>query len=121
MDSNNLNHSNFNQNHYLLFWSWEVCAILFTYEQIITITKFVASSSNIVFVSSKVVVGIKRNRKVNLINLCNNSKSLIISMNLSNIKNMIHLSNFKLDELSNLFSCKDLRDSSFQDTIIKIL
>jgi hypothetical protein len=34
---------------------------------------------------------------------------------------MIHLSNLKLDELSSLFSRRDLRDSSFQDTIIKIL
>jgi hypothetical protein len=34
---------------------------------------------------------------------------------------MIHLSNLELDELSSLFSRKDLRDSSFQDTIIKVL
>jgi hypothetical protein len=54
-------------------------------------------------------------------NLCNSSKSLIISINLCNIKNMIHLSNLKLDELSSLFSRKDLRDSSFQATIIKVL
>jgi hypothetical protein len=54
-------------------------------------------------------------------NLCNNSKSLIISINLCNINNMIHLSNLELDELSSLFSGKDLRDSSFQDTIIKVL
>jgi hypothetical protein len=49
----------------------------------------------------------------NAINLCENSKSLIISINLCNIKNMIHLSNLELDELSSLFSCNDLRDSSF--------
>jgi hypothetical protein len=54
-------------------------------------------------------------------NLCDNSKSLIISINLCNIKNMIHLSNLELDELSSLFSRRDLRDSSFQDTIIKVL
>jgi hypothetical protein len=54
-------------------------------------------------------------------NLCSDSKSLIISINLSNIKNMIHLSNLELDELSSLFSRRDLRDSSFQDTIIKVL
>jgi hypothetical protein len=57
----------------------------------------------------------------NAINLCDNSKSLIISINLCNIKNMIHLSNLELDELSSLFSRRDLRDSSFQDTIIKVL
>jgi hypothetical protein len=34
---------------------------------------------------------------------------------------MIHLSNLELDELSSLFSRRDLRDSSFQDTIIKLL
>jgi hypothetical protein len=54
-------------------------------------------------------------------NLCDSSKSFITSINLCNIKNMIHLSNLKLDELSSLFSRRDLRDSSFQDTIIKIL
>jgi hypothetical protein len=54
-------------------------------------------------------------------NLCDNSKSLIISINLCNIKNMIHLSNLELDELISLFSRRDLRDSSFQDTIIKVL
>jgi hypothetical protein len=57
----------------------------------------------------------------NAINLCENSKSLIISINLCNIKNMIHLSNLEIDELSSLFSRRDLRDSSFQDTIIKVL
>jgi hypothetical protein len=57
----------------------------------------------------------------NAMNLCDNSKSLIISMNLCNIKNMIHLSKLELDELSNLFLPRDLRDSSFQDTIIKVL
>jgi hypothetical protein len=57
----------------------------------------------------------------NAINLCDNSKSLIISMILCNIKNMIHLSNLELDEFSSLFSRKDLRDSSFRDTIIKVL
>jgi hypothetical protein len=34
---------------------------------------------------------------------------------------MIHLSNLEIDELSSLFSRRDLRDSSFQDTIIKVL
>jgi hypothetical protein len=55
------------------------------------------------------------------LNLCDDSKSLIISVNLCNIKNMIHLSNLELDEHSSLFSRRDLRDSSFQDTIIKVL
>jgi hypothetical protein len=54
-------------------------------------------------------------------NLRDKSKSFIISINLCNIKNMIHLSNLELDELSSLFSRRDLRDSSFQDTIIKFL
>jgi hypothetical protein len=48
----------------------------------------------------------------NAMNLCENSKSLIISINLCNME---------LDELSSLFSRRDLRDSSFQDTIIKVL
>jgi hypothetical protein len=34
---------------------------------------------------------------------------------------MIQISNLELDELSSLFSRRDLRDSSFQDTIIKVL
>jgi hypothetical protein len=34
---------------------------------------------------------------------------------------MINLSNVELDELSSLFSRKDSRDSSLQDTIIKVL
>jgi hypothetical protein len=42
-------------------------------------------------------------------------------MNLCNIKNIIHLSSLELDELSSLFSRRDLRESSFQGTIIKVL
>jgi hypothetical protein len=57
----------------------------------------------------------------NAMNLCHNFKSLIISINMSNIKNIIHLSNLELDELSRLFSRRYLRYSSFQDTIIKVL
>jgi hypothetical protein len=34
---------------------------------------------------------------------------------------MIHLSYLKLDDLSSLFSRRGLRDSSFQETIIKVL
>jgi hypothetical protein len=43
----------------------------------------------------------------NAMKLCENSKSLIICINLCNIKNMILLSNLELDELSNLFSRRD--------------
>jgi hypothetical protein len=57
----------------------------------------------------------------NAMNLYDNSKSLIISINLCNIKNMIQISNLELDEPSSFFSRRDLRDSSFQDTIIKVL
>jgi hypothetical protein len=56
----------------------------------------------------------------NAMNLCDDSKSLIIFINPCNIKNMIHISNFE-GEVSSLFSRRDLRDSSFQDTIIKVL
>jgi hypothetical protein len=49
----------------------------------------------------------------NAMNLCEDSKSLIISINLCNIKNMIHLSNLEQYELIGLFSRRDLRDSSF--------
>jgi hypothetical protein len=34
---------------------------------------------------------------------------------------MVHLSNSELDDLNSLFSRRDLRDSSFHDTIIKDL
>jgi hypothetical protein len=57
----------------------------------------------------------------NAMNLCDKSKSLIISINLCNIKNMIHPSKLELDELSSLFSRIDLRYLSFKDTIIKVL
>jgi hypothetical protein len=57
----------------------------------------------------------------NAMDLSDNAKSLIISMNLCNMKNMIQLSNLDLHDVSNLFSRKDLRDSNFQDTIMKVL
>jgi hypothetical protein len=57
----------------------------------------------------------------NAMSLCEDYKSMIISINLCNIKNMIHLSDLELDELSSLFTRRDLRDSNFQDTIIKVL
>jgi hypothetical protein len=76
------------------------------------------SSSKISFwVSPDLSPGIEN--LFNAMNLYENSMSLIITINLCNIKNMINLSN--LDELSSLFSRRDLRDSSFQDTIIKVL
>jgi hypothetical protein len=78
------------------------------------------SSSKIFFlVSPDLSPGIEN--LFNAINLCDYSKSLIISINMCNIKNMIHLSNLELDELRSSFSRRDLRDSSFQDTIIKVL
>jgi hypothetical protein len=46
----------------------------------------------------------------NAMNLCDNSKSLIIPIHLCTIKNMIHLSNLELDELSRFFM-QNLRDS----------
>jgi hypothetical protein len=57
----------------------------------------------------------------NPMQLYDNSKSWIIYINLSNIKNMIHLSNLELDELSSLFSRRYLRGSNLQGTIIKDL
>jgi hypothetical protein len=57
----------------------------------------------------------------NEMNLCDSSKSLIITINLCTIKNMIQFSNLDLDDISTVISRKDLRDSSFQDTIIKVL
>jgi hypothetical protein len=57
----------------------------------------------------------------NDMDLSDKSKSLTISINLCNMKNMIQLSNLDLDVISNLFSRKDLRDSDFQDTIVKVL
>ena len=42
-------------------------------------------------------------------------------MNLCKMKNMIQLSNLDLHDVSNLFSRKDLRDSAFQYTIVKVL
>jgi hypothetical protein len=41
-------------------------------------------------------------RLFNAMNLCESSKSLIISINLCDIKNMIHLFNLESDELSSL-------------------
>jgi hypothetical protein len=42
-------------------------------------------------------------------------------MNLCSIKNIIQLSILDLHDLGNMFSRQDLRDSIFQDSIIKVL
>ena len=55
------------------------------------------------------------------IDLNDDSRLLITSMNLCNIKNMNQLSNLDLEDVGNLFSRKDLRHSNFQDTIIKVI
>ena len=49
------------------------------------------------------------------------SKSLIISMNLCSIKNMIQLSELDFHDNVNLFPRQDLRESVFQDSVIKVL
>jgi hypothetical protein len=84
----------------------------------ISVNKSKSSSKMYFWGSPDVSPGIEK--LFNAINLCDNSKSLIISINLCNIKIMIHLSNLELDKLSSLFSRRDLRDSSFQDTITKV-
>jgi hypothetical protein len=53
--------------------------------------------------------------------LYNKSKTLIISMNLCCIKNMIQLSSLDLHDFGNIFLRQDLRDSVFQDSIIKVI
>jgi hypothetical protein len=53
--------------------------------------------------------------------LYDKSKSLIISMNLCSIRNMIQLSNLDLHDFGNMFSRQDLRDSVFQDSIFFLL
>jgi hypothetical protein len=53
--------------------------------------------------------------------LYNKSKTLIIFMHICSIKNIIQLSNLDLHDLGNMFSRQDLRDSVFQDSIIKVL
>jgi hypothetical protein len=57
----------------------------------------------------------------NLIKLNEDSKFLLTSMDLANVRNMIQLSDQDLHDVTSIFSCQDLRDSSFQDSIIKIL
>jgi hypothetical protein len=55
--------------------------------------------------------GIKKLLK--LINLNEDSKFLIISMDLDNVRNMIQLSDQDLHDISSLFSRQDLRDTNF--------
>jgi hypothetical protein len=56
-----------------------------------------------------------------LIKLKEDSKFRLISMDLSNIRNMIQLSDQDLNDVTSLFSRQDLRESIFKDSIIKIL
>jgi hypothetical protein len=60
-------------------------------------------------------------RLFEVMGLYNKSKTLIISMNLCSNKNIIQLSNLNLHDFGNMFSRQDLRDSVFQDFIIKVL
>jgi hypothetical protein len=50
-----------------------------------------------------------------------NSRSLIVSMYFSSIKNMIQLFNLDLDEIGKLISIQDLREAVIQDSIIILL
>jgi hypothetical protein len=53
---------------------------------------------------------------------CNEeSKLLLTSMDLENVRNMIQLSDQDIHDISSLFSRQDLRDPHFQGSIIKIL
>jgi hypothetical protein len=56
-----------------------------------------------------------------LIKINEDSKFLITPMDLDNVRNMIQLSGQDLHDITSLFSCQDLRDPNFQDSIIKIL
>ena len=56
-----------------------------------------------------------------LIKLNEDSKYLIISLNICTVKNMIQLSEQNIDDVTNLFSRQDLRNPNFQDAIIKVL
>jgi hypothetical protein len=49
------------------------------------------------------------------------SKSLIMSMNLCSIKKMIQLSELAFHDIVNLFPHQNLRESMFQDSVIKVL
>jgi hypothetical protein len=49
------------------------------------------------------------------------SNSLIISMNLCSVKNMIRLSELDFHDIVNLFPRQDLREAVFQDSVIKLL
>jgi hypothetical protein len=57
---------------------------------------------------------------LNARNLSDSSGSVIISINLCNINNMIQLSNLDLEDLSKFFSRKDLSNSVLQDIIVQV-
>jgi hypothetical protein len=54
-----------------------------------------------------------------VIELNEGSKLLIIFIDLGNVRNMIHLSDQDQHDGTSLFSRQDLRDTIFQDSIIK--
>jgi hypothetical protein len=56
-----------------------------------------------------------------LIKFNEESKLLLTSMDLGNVRNMIQLSDQDLHDITSLLSRQDLRDPNFQDSIIKIL
>jgi hypothetical protein len=65
-------------------------------------------------------LSIGMNKLFKIIKLIEDSKFLIISMDLGNVGNMIQLSDKDLHDATSLFSRQDLRDPKFQDSIIKI-
>jgi hypothetical protein len=60
-------------------------------------------------------------RLFKLIKFNEESKLLLTSMDLGNVRNMIQLSDQDLYDITSLFSRQDLRNPNFQDSIIKIL
>jgi hypothetical protein len=77
------------------------------------------SSKMSLWCSPDLSVGMDKLFKV--IKLNEDSKFLINSMDLGNVRNIIHLSDNDLHDATSLFSRQDLQDTSFQDSIIKIL
>jgi hypothetical protein len=63
-----------------------------------TNSKGKSSSKSSLWGSANLSPGIEK--LLNAMNLCDDSKSLIVSLNMCSIKNMIYLSNLELDELS---------------------
>ena len=60
-------------------------------------------------------------RLFNTMELNEQIRNSLISMNLCSIKSMIQLSNLDLSDVIAFFSRKDLQDSDFQETIMKVL